>query len=88
MIRVCPSEAIRSNEIVPLFLKNFDVIQHKQVGGTIQHLLYSGIIQNFPDGVPEIDRMIDAINALETRLIHAGVLPSDFVVLVGKRKGR
>ncbi len=86
VIRVCPSEAIRSNEIEPLFHRYFDVIHHKKLGGTIQHLLYSGIIQNFPDNIPEVDRMIDSIQSLETRLITAEVLPSDFALLVGKKR--
>ena len=86
VIRVCPSEAIRSDEIVPLFHKTFDVVHDQKVDGTIQYLLYSGIIQNFPDHVPEVDRMIDAIDSLETRLINAGVLPSDSVVLITKKR--
>jgi len=84
VIRVCPSEAIRSNEIVPLFLKYFDPIHHKKLGGTIQHLLYSGIIHNFPDGDSEIDHMIDCIDGIETTLIDLGPLPSDFVLLIGQ----
>ena len=86
VIEVCPSEAIRSDEIVPLFHQYFDIVEHRSLGGTIQHLLYSGIIQNFPDHVPEIDRMIDSIDAIETRMIDAGILPSDFVLLVGKKR--
>lgn len=86
VIRVCPSEAIRSNEIVPLFLKYFDPIHHNKLGGTIQHLLYSGIIHNFPDGDSEIDHMIDCIDGIETTLIDLGPLPSDFVLLIGRRR--
>ncbi len=86
VIRVCPSEAIRSDEIVPIFHRTFDVVHDKKLGGTVQHLLYSGIIQNFPDHVPDIDRMIDSINALETRMISGGMLPSDFVLLVGRKR--
>ena len=86
VIRVCPSEAIRSDEIVPLFLKYFDPIHHKQLGGTIQHLLYSGIVHNFPDNDPEIDHLIDCIDGIERTMIERGALPSDFVLLIGKRR--
>jgi O-antigen biosynthesis protein len=85
VIQVCPSEAIRSDEIVRLFYDNFHVVQHKNLGGTIQHLLYSGIVQNFPDDDPAVDRMIDCIDALETTLIERQAIPSDFALLIGKR---
>ena len=86
VIRVCPSEAIRSDEILPLFRQHFDVVYEGQVGGTIQHILYSGIIQNFPDFVPEIDQLIDSIDSLEHRMITCGMLPSDFMLLIGRKK--
>jgi O-antigen biosynthesis protein len=84
VIRVCPSEAIRSNEIVALFYQYFDVVDHKKMGGTIQHLLYSGIIQNFPDDDPDVDCWIDCIDGLETELIEIGAIPSDFDLLIGR----
>lgn len=86
VIRVCPSEAIRSSDIVPLFRRNFDVVCEKQLGGTIQHMLYSGIIQNFPDDDSEVDHIIDSVDTLESLLISLGVLPSDFVLLVGRKR--
>lgn len=88
VIKVCPSEAIRSDEIVPLFYQYFDVVRHQNLGGTIQHLLYSGIVQNFPDNDREVDHMIDCINGLEETMIERGLLPSDFVLLVGKNRPR
>ena len=83
---MCPSEAIRSSDIVPLFRRNFDVVYEKQLGGTIQHMLYSGIIQNFPDDDSEVDHIIDSVDTLESLLISLGVLPSDFVLLVGRKR--
>ncbi|MCZ2078186.1 MAG: hypothetical protein LC130_24710, partial [Bryobacterales bacterium] len=55
------------------------------LGGTIQHLLYSGIVQNFADGDPETDHLIDCIDGIERVLIDHGIIPSDFVLLVGRR---
>jgi len=40
-------ESIRSAEIFPLFQQYFQVVTIKRLGGTIQHLLYNGIIHNF-----------------------------------------
>jgi SAM-dependent methyltransferase len=86
VIRVCPSEAIRSNEIPAVFRKYFNVVHERALGGTIQHLLYSGIIHNFPDGDPATDHMIDCINGLEEVFIGYGILPSDFMLLVGRKR--
>ncbi|HET8548828.1 MAG TPA: class I SAM-dependent methyltransferase [Bryobacteraceae bacterium] len=83
VVAVCPSEAIRSDEIVNVFEHEFDVIQHRRLGGTLQHLLYSGIIHNFPDGDVNVDRMIDCIDGLETAMIETGMLGSDFALLIG-----
>ncbi len=87
VIRVCPSEAIRSNEIPRVFRDRFEVLHQCNLGGTIQHLLYSGIVQNFPDNDPDIDYMIDCVDALETALIHRDILTSDFMLLIGRRRG-
>jgi len=62
------------------------VLHHKKLGGTIQHLLYSGIVQNFPDDDPETDRIVDSIDGLESVFIGHGILPSDFVLLAGRKR--
>ncbi|WP_321470793.1 methyltransferase domain-containing protein [uncultured Paludibaculum sp.] len=87
VIQVCPSEAIRSNEIVQVFRDHFDVVHEKNLGGTIQHLLYSGIVQNFPDDDEATNIMVDSINSLEELFIDSGVLPSDFMLLIGRKRG-
>lgn len=86
VIRVCPSEAIRSDEIVPLFHDRFHVLHHLPLGGTIQHILYSGIIHNFPDGDDATDHLIDCVADMETLLIENGLLRSDFVLLIGQKR--
>jgi SAM-dependent methyltransferase len=86
VMAVCPSEAVRSADLVKAFYENFEVVHHRNLGGTIQHLLYSGIVQNFPDHDPAIDHLIDCVDGIETSLIDHGVLPSDFVLLIGRRK--
>ena len=86
VMAVCPSEAIRSDEIVPLFHQAFEVVHHNNLGGTIQHLLYSGIVHNFPDDDPATDHLIDCIDGLERVFIERGIVPSDFVLLIGKKR--
>jgi SAM-dependent methyltransferase len=86
VIRVCPSEAIRPGDIPTVFASTFRPVAKKNLGGTIQHLLYSGIIQNFPDNDPDVDAIIDSVDAIETSLIDQGILPSDFMLLLGTRR--
>jgi SAM-dependent methyltransferase len=87
VIRMCPSEAIRSDEIVPLFRKTFEVLHEIPLGGTIQHLLYSGIVHNFPDDDPATIHLIDCLDGLERVFIDYGVVPSDFMLLIGRKRG-
>jgi len=84
---VSPFEAIRSSEIVPLLHKNFEVLHHNHLGGTIQHLLYAGIIHNFKDDDPDAQRIINSIDKLESFLIARKTIPSDFDLMIGKKIG-
>ncbi len=81
-----PFEAIRSGDIGPLFHRYFKVVVAQPLGGTIQHLLYNAIIHNFNPDDPQSCRYIKAIFGIEDALIDSGLLPSDFMLLVGKRK--
>ncbi len=53
-----------------------------QPGRTIQHLLYNGIAHNFWPVTPE-SRHAEGVFRVEDALIDAGLLPSDFALLVG-----
>ncbi len=86
IISACPSEAVRSDEIVEAFYRHFEVVHHKNLGGTLQHLVYARIVQNFPDNDPEIDHLIDCVQGIEATLIEKKVLESDFVLLVGRKR--
>jgi SAM-dependent methyltransferase len=80
-----PFESIRSAEIGPLFEHYFEVVHRKNLGGTIQHLLYNGILSNFSRDDPEAERLTRAVYEVEDALIDSGILPSDFQLLVGRR---
>lgn len=86
VVAVSPFESIRSAEIAPLFERYFEVVLLRSLGGTIQHLLYNGIVHNFWPVTPEAARGLGGILAMEDRLIDAGLLPSDFLLLVGRRR--
>ncbi len=82
---VSPFEAIRSAEIVPLFRKTFVVLHEQSLGGVIQHLLYQGILHNFAPGDERAAETVSAIDRLESRMVAAGVLDNDFMLLVGRK---
>ncbi|HEU4390146.1 MAG TPA: class I SAM-dependent methyltransferase [Blastocatellia bacterium] len=86
VVAVSPFESIRSSEIFPLFSRYFKLVAVKRLGGTIQHLLYNGIIHNFLPGDAEAMRSMESIFSLEDALIDGELLPSDFMILVGTRR--
>lgn len=86
VVAVSPFESIRSSEIEPLFNRYFKVVARKLLGGTLQHLLYNGIVHHFLPHDEEAVRQIHGIANLEDALIDTGMLPSDFMLLVGQRK--
>jgi hypothetical protein len=81
---VSPFEAIRSSEIFALFRRYFDIIVVRNLGGTIQHLLYNGIVHNFRDD--QYARYVESIINIEDALIDSGSLPSDFMLLIGRKR--
>jgi SAM-dependent methyltransferase len=85
VMAVSPFESIRSAEIVPLFTQHFRVVVMRPLGGTLQHLLYNGIVHNFDPQDPAACRALEAIYCVEDNLIDAGLLPSDFMLLIGQR---
>jgi SAM-dependent methyltransferase len=80
-----PFESIRSAEIAPLFERYFDVLHRIDLGGTIQHLYYNGIVHNFAPGDPDADRIVRRVWEVEDTEIDSGRLPSDFQLLIGRR---
>lgn len=84
VVAASPFESIRSAEIEPLFRKSFDIVAIRNLGGTLQHLLYNGIVHNFTS--PRAEEYVRAIYEAEDALIDRGLLPSDFMLLVGRRR--
>ena len=86
VVAASPFESIRSAEIVPIFHRYFDAVVVRNLGGTLQHLLYNGIANHFWPLTAESERMVKAICEVEDVLIDAGMLASDFMLLVGRAK--
>jgi SAM-dependent methyltransferase len=87
VVAASPFESIRSAEIVPQFERRFRMLERRNLGGTIQHLLYNGIMHNFVPGDPEAEHILGSVWGVEDHLVDAGLLPSDFQLLVGTRPG-
>jgi GT2 family glycosyltransferase/SAM-dependent methyltransferase/uncharacterized coiled-coil protein SlyX len=85
VVAVSPFESIRSAEIWPIFKQHFHVVAVRKLGGTIQHLLYNGIVHNFRPDDQSAAQHIRTIYETEDRLLDSGRLPSDFMLLVGSR---
>ncbi len=76
-----PSEAVRSDLIVPTLDKYFEVVERIDYGGTILHLLLEHIIHNFDNGNTAHVAILRLLARFEDVLISRGVLRSDFTVM-------
>ncbi len=81
-----PSEAVRSDLIVPTLDRRFDVVERIDYGGTVLHLLLEHIIHNFDNGNDAHVAILRLLARFEDVLISRGVLPSDFTVMALARK--
>jgi SAM-dependent methyltransferase len=82
MVAGDPSEAVRSGEIETVLRSRFEVLGEWNWGGTINHLVFQGIADNFDpldaSHQSHVERLIDIENAT----IREGRLPSDFKVFM------
>ncbi len=85
LIRIDPSESVRSSEILSVMDRYLETVQYCPTGGTLLHPLLNQIAGNFERderGGMLLDTLID----VEKCLIHAGLLPSDYVFVVAKKR--
>ncbi|MEW6584544.1 MAG: class I SAM-dependent methyltransferase [Nitrospirota bacterium] len=86
MDNIDPSEAIRSEDILKLLPVFFDVVEKKDLGGTILHLLLQDIAGNF-DQNNELDmKLLNILFEFEDIYIETGELPSDFTVVIARKR--
>lgn len=79
-----PSEAVESNDLLPALRHWFNIVEELPYGGTILHIAFSGIAQNFLGDDPitgdVLQRCFDAEDEALPRLGH------DFMYAVGSPK--
>ena len=80
-----PSESVRSSEVVPLLEREFTIVERKDYGGTLLHLVLDRIAGNFQDTEADRQLLLELCH-YERTLIEKGELPSDFTVIVARPK--
>ena len=84
--RADPSEAIRSDRIIPEVERRFQVVERIDYGGTLLDLLLEHIVHNFDSSKEKDVAAVRLLARVEDVLIRAGVLPSDFTVMAMRKK--
>jgi SAM-dependent methyltransferase len=84
--RTDPSEAIRSDRILPELERKFRVIENVGYGGTILHLLFEHIVHNFDVADEHSMTILNLLGRFEDILIRERVLPDDFLFLVARKR--
>lgn len=87
MIANDPTEAVRASELPRFLAQRFDVLEQKNLGGTIlQHLLYD-IVQDYRFEVPRERGLIEMLCTIEAMLIDRQRIPSDFALFAARKRG-
>src|SRR5205085_7650322 len=86
-IAIDPSEAVRSEEILPLLKEYFRIEYLKNFNGTILHQLYPLLNPELTNNcLPDFDSILRLILFFEEVLIKERVLSSDFAFAICRRR--
>lgn len=80
-----PSEAIRSQDIIPLLKKFFNIKTIRYFGGSIFNLLFNGIINNFDEDDEKDRALIEIILLIEETLIKEKILENNYAVIIAEK---
>lgn len=81
VVKVDPSEAVRSADILRVVQEYFDIRAMNRCGGSLLQFLLHGIAGNFREDNPQSMRVLQMLFDIEDGLIESGTLTSDFVVV-------
>jgi SAM-dependent methyltransferase len=82
-----PTEAVRSDELLAFLARHFEVLERKNIGGTIlQHLLYE-TVREFRFEVPRERAVLEILCTIEAMLVDSGRIPCDYVILAARKRG-
>lgn len=80
-----PSEAARSESIIPELCKVFDIIEERPMGGTVLHGLLQGVIHNFNPRNENDTAILRLICLIEKLMIKEAGLESYFKGIVARK---
>lgn len=88
MVAIDPSEAVRSGDIMDVLTRYMDISVNIPLGGTLLNLIFFGdIINNFDASNPAHNQVLMEACQYERALLHAGVIESDFRLVVATPQG-
>ncbi len=85
MEREDPTEAVRSEDVLPLARAAFHVEAEYPYGGSLLNPLLYEIVVNFDETAASDSRLLQVLCDAEDRLIRDGSLQPDFAIFVGSR---
>jgi ubiquinone/menaquinone biosynthesis C-methylase UbiE len=86
MITIDPSEAVRSEEIVEVLQRDFDIIEKKDYGINVLQFLLYGIAWNFSTEDQISQDLLKMLINIEDTLLQCGEFKSDFAYIVARPK--
>ncbi|MDI9679449.1 class I SAM-dependent methyltransferase [Burkholderia cenocepacia] len=86
VVRADPSEAIRSEDLLPALRAHFVEIELKSLGGTILNHIFDGIASNFDEEREEDRRLIRVLQDMEQWFEDFGYLTPNYVFGVYSKK--
>jgi SAM-dependent methyltransferase len=81
-----PTEAVRSEEVLPIARQIFQSEAEYPAGGGLLNLLLFGVVANFRHADPGDHGLLQVLCEAEGRLTRSGDIESDFSVFVGRRR--
>jgi len=85
VVRHDPSEAVRSDRILPTMRRWLTVVECIEYGGSILYWLLQGIVHNFDAENSEHRALLNHLYGVEREGIEGGRWPSDFAFVVAQR---
>jgi hypothetical protein len=80
-----PTEAIRSADIITELEKQFEIVERRDFGGTLLHLVLDNIAGKV-SGSDEGKTILRNLFVQEQRLLSSGEISSDFTLLLARKK--
>lgn len=87
LMKIDPSEAVRSEDIIPLVGEHFRIIYRSDYNGTLMHPLYPYLNHELADcGRSDFDAILRLILTFEDFAIRNGALDPDFTFIICRAK--